>query len=77
MQRRVVFPHRLLPWLLLGPQLAVTLVFFYWPGGQALYMSVLQQDAFGMSVQFVGLENFRAAFADEGYVQAFWRTLYF
>ncbi len=77
MQRRVVFPHRLLPWLLLGPQLAVTLVFFYWPGGQALYMSVLQQDAFGTSVQFAGLENFRAAFSDEGYLQAFWRTLYF
>ncbi|MFN8837654.1 MAG: sn-glycerol-3-phosphate ABC transporter permease UgpA [Burkholderiales bacterium] len=77
MQRRVVFPHRLLPWLLLGPQLAVTLVFFYWPGAQALYMSVLQQDAFGASVQFVGLENFRAVFADESYVQAFWRTLYF
>jgi sn-glycerol 3-phosphate transport system permease protein len=52
-------------------------VFFYWPGGQALYMSVLQQDAFGTSVQFVGLENFRAVLADEGYVQAFWRTLYF
>ena len=77
MQRRVVFPHKLLPWLLLAPQLAITLVFFYWPGGQALYMSVLQQDAFGASVQFVGLENFAAVFADEGYMQAFWRTLYF
>ncbi len=77
MQRRVVFPQRALPWLLLAPQIAVTLVFFYWPGGQALYMSVLQQDAFGASVQFVGLENFAAVFADDGYVNALWRTLGF
>lgn len=77
MQRRVVFPHKTLPWLLLAPQLAVTLVFFFWPGAQAIYMSVLMQDPFGQSVTFVGLENFTALFEDEGYLQAFWRTLYF
>jgi len=77
MQRRVIFPQRALPLLLLAPQLLITLVFFFWPGGQALYMSVLQQDAFGTSVRFVGLENFAQVFADEDYLQAFWRTLYF
>jgi len=77
MQRRVVFPHRTLPWLLLAPQLAVTLVFFFWPGAQAIYMSLLMQDPFGQSVTFVGLENFTALFEDEGYLQAFWRTLVF
>jgi sn-glycerol 3-phosphate transport system permease protein len=66
-----------LPWLLLAPQLAVTLVFFFWPGGQAIYMSLLQQDAFGASVKFSGLENFALVLGDEGYLQAFWRTLYF
>jgi sn-glycerol 3-phosphate transport system permease protein len=77
MQRRVVFPHKALPGLLLAPQLAVTLVFFFWPGGQAIYMSLLQQDAFGASVKFSGLENFALVLGDEGYLQAFWRTLYF
>jgi ABC-type sugar transport system permease subunit len=43
--------------------MAVILVFFFWPAGQALYQSVLQQDAFGTSVEFVGLENFRACSA--------------
>jgi sn-glycerol 3-phosphate transport system permease protein len=57
--------------------LAVTLVFFFWPGGQAIYMSLLQQDAFGASVKFSGLENFALVLGDEGYLQAFWRTLYF
>jgi sn-glycerol 3-phosphate transport system permease protein len=77
MQRRVVFPHKTLPWLLLAPQLAVTLVFFFWPGAQAIYMSVLMQDPFGQSVSFVGLENFQALFADPSYLDAFWRTLVF
>jgi sn-glycerol 3-phosphate transport system permease protein len=77
MERKVVFPQKGLPYLLLAPQLVVTLVFFFWPGGQAVYMSFLQQDPFGQSVRFVGLENFRLIFADEGYLQAVWRTFYF
>ncbi|MDZ7653073.1 MAG: sn-glycerol-3-phosphate ABC transporter permease UgpA [Burkholderiaceae bacterium] len=77
MQRRVVFHHRLLPYLLLAPQLAVTAVFFFWPAGQALFMSVLQQDPFGARVVFVGLENFRAILADPDYLAALWRTAYF
>src|SRR5713101_8442381 len=35
MERRVVFSGWLLPALLLAPQLAVTLVFFFWPAAQA------------------------------------------
>jgi sn-glycerol 3-phosphate transport system permease protein len=77
MQRKVVFPQKGLPYLLLAPQLVITLVFFFWPGGQAVYMSLLQQDPFGQSVRFVGLENFRLIFEDEGYLQAVWRTFYF
>ena len=77
MQRKVVFPQRALPYLLLAPQLAVTFVFFFWPGGQALYMSFQEQDPFGHNVVFVGLENFRALFADPHYLAAIWRTLYF
>ena len=59
MQRRVIFNEKLLPYLLLAPQLAVTLIFFFWPAGQAIHMSVLSQDAFGQSVTFVGLDNFK------------------
>ncbi len=77
MQRKVIFGNRLLPYALLAPQLAITLVFFFWPAGQALFMSVLQQDPFGMRVTFVGLENFRAVLADPDYLAALWRTVYF
>jgi sn-glycerol 3-phosphate transport system permease protein len=76
-QRKVVFNNRLLPYLLLAPQLAITAVFFFWPAGQALFMSVLQQDPFGARVVFVGLDNFRAILVDPDYLAALWRTAYF
>jgi len=77
MERKAIFPQRGLPYLLLAPQLAITLVFFFWPGGQALYMSVLEQDAFGGTLNFVGLDNFRHLFADPAYRDVLWRTAYF
>lgn len=77
MQRRVIFNNKLLPYLLLTPQLAVTLVFFFWPAGQAIHMSVLQQDAFGQSVTFVGLENFKEVLSDPDYRATLWRTVIF
>ncbi|MCX7901559.1 MAG: ABC transporter permease subunit, partial [Burkholderiaceae bacterium] len=77
MQRRTIFPNRWLPYLLLTPQLVITVVFFLWPAAQAMFMSLLQQDPFGLRVRFVGLENFRAVLADPDYLAAFWRTLYF
>ncbi|HEY0834163.1 MAG TPA: sn-glycerol-3-phosphate ABC transporter permease UgpA [Azospirillum sp.] len=67
MQRRVVFGNRLLPYLLLAPQVAVTLVFFHWPAAQAIEQSMLLQDAFGLRSQFVGLENFAAVLGDPNY----------
>jgi sn-glycerol 3-phosphate transport system permease protein len=77
MQRRVIFNNKLLPYLLLAPQLAVTLVFFFWPAGQAIHMSVLQQDAFGQSVTFVGLDNFKEVLSDPDYRATLWRTVIF
>ena len=77
MERRVIFPNKLLPYLLVAPQLAVTLVFFFWPAGQAIYMSVLSQDAFGQSVSFVGLDNFKEVLSDPDYLKTLWRTLFF
>jgi sn-glycerol 3-phosphate transport system permease protein len=77
MEKRVVFRSRWLPYLLVAPQIAITLVFFFWPAGQALYQSVLMQDAFGTSVTFVGLDNFRALFADPNYLASFRVTAVF
>jgi sn-glycerol 3-phosphate transport system permease protein len=77
MDRKVYFNNKALPYLLLAPQLAITAVFFFWPAGQALFMSVLQQDPFGAKVVFVGLENFKAIFEDPDYLAALWRTAWF
>ena len=77
MDRRVIFPNKLLPYLLVAPQLTVTLIFFFWPAGQAVYMSLLSQDAFGQSVTFVGLDNFKEVLSDPDYIKTLWRTLIF
>ncbi len=57
--------------------MAVVLVFFFWPAGQALYQSVMLEDAFGTSTQFVGAENFTRLFADETYLDSFKTTAVF
>lgn len=77
MEKRVRFRSAWLPWLLVVPQMAVVLVFFFWPAAQALYQSVLQQDAFGLSTEFVGLANFERLFADPSYVESFKVTAVF
>ena len=71
MEKRVRFRSRWLPYALVAPQIAVTLAFFIWPAAQALWQSMLMQDAFGTSVQFVGADNFTELFGDPLYLQAF------
>ena len=77
MEKRVRFKSAWLPWLLVAPQLAIVLVFFVWPAGQAIYQSLLQEDAFGTSTEFVGLENFRHLFSDSTYLESFKSTVVF
>ena len=77
MEKRVRFKYLWLPWLLIAPQMAIVLVFFFWPAGQALYQSVLTQDPFGGSTEFVGLENFERLFGDETYLASFQTTAVF
>ncbi|WP_206934946.1 sn-glycerol-3-phosphate ABC transporter permease UgpA [Roseococcus thiosulfatophilus] len=77
MRRKVIFGNKLLPYLLLAPQLIVTAIFFFWPAAEAIRYSFLRQDAFGISVMFVGLENFQDLFADERYLQVVWNTIWF
>ncbi|MBW8714588.1 MAG: glycerol-3-phosphate transporter permease, partial [Variovorax paradoxus] len=77
MEKRVFFRSGWLPWLLLTPQMAVILVFFFWPAGQAILQSLQQQDAFGTSVEFVGLQNFKELFHDPAYGESFKTTAVF
>jgi sn-glycerol 3-phosphate transport system permease protein len=77
MEKRVVFRSPWLPYLLVAPQLAITLVFFFWPASQALIQSVQQQDPFGISVEFVGLENFQFLMNDPPYLASFRVTAIF
>ena len=77
MEKKVVFRSWWLPFALLAPQLAVTLVFFVWPAMQALYQSVFVEDAFGTTVQFVGLQNFQALYDDPLYASSFRVTAVF
>ncbi|MEQ8345388.1 MAG: sn-glycerol-3-phosphate ABC transporter permease UgpA [Sneathiellaceae bacterium] len=77
MHKKVTFQGFLFPLALLLPQLAITLIFFIWPAAQALYQSVLRQDAFGLRTAFVGLQNYERLFADPGYLNAFHVTIVF
>lgn len=77
MEKRVFFKHKAFPYLLLAPQLLVTLVFFFWPAGQAVWQSFFIESAFGGDSQFVRFENYLALFNEPEYYQSFWTTLIF
>jgi sn-glycerol 3-phosphate transport system permease protein len=77
MEKRAVFSHKLLPYLLLAPQLAITIVFFYLPASQAVRQSFFIEDAFGTKSDFVGFENYRFVFADPAYYKAIATTAIF
>jgi sn-glycerol 3-phosphate transport system permease protein len=77
MEKRVTFNERWLPYLLVAPQILVTLVFFFWPSGQMMWQSVLLEDAFGGNSRFVWLDNFIHLFQDESYFASVRLTLAF
>jgi sn-glycerol 3-phosphate transport system permease protein len=77
MNRRAIFPNRVLPYLLVAPQIAITLVFFFWPAGQAIRQSMLREDAFGLKTRFVGFANFGRVLADPGYLNSLQVTAIF
>jgi len=76
-EKRVRFRSWWLPWALIAPQMAIVLVFFFWPAGQALYQSFQTEDAFGTSTEFVGLQNFERLWKDSTYLASFWTTAIF
>ena len=71
------YRHRMLPWLLVLPQLAITLVFFIWPASQALWQSMLREDAWGLAQEFIGFKNFADLFADPLFLESFRITFVF
>lgn len=77
MEKRVQFRSTWLPWLLIAPQLVVILVFFFWPAAQALLQSFQVQDAFGLSKEWVGFQNFLQLWNDESYLASFKTTALF
>jgi sn-glycerol 3-phosphate transport system permease protein len=76
-EKRVVFRSAWLPYALVAPQIAVTIVFFFWPAVQAGWYSFQLQDAFGERTQFVGLANFAALLNDANYLYSFKITAFF
>jgi len=77
MEKRVVFRSAWLPYALVAPQIAVTIVFFFWPAVQAFWFSFQIQDAFGLRTEFVGLQNFGVLFHDQNYLRSFQITAMF
>ncbi len=73
----VVFPNKILPYLLLAPQIVLTVIFFFWPASQALYQSVLREDPFGLKSGFVGLANFRSVLSNPDYLHSLQVTVVF
>ena len=71
MERTAYYRNRVLPWLLLAPQLLLVLVFFYWPTSQALYWAFTLEQPWGGGNTWVGLQNFASIFRDGGY----WATV--
>ncbi|WP_421996840.1 sn-glycerol-3-phosphate ABC transporter permease UgpA [Reyranella sp.] len=77
MEKRVIFNERWLPYLLVAPQLIITLVFFFWPSGQAVWQSLLLEDAFGGNTKFVWFHNFENLLSDPHYYASARLTLVF
>ncbi|TAM99148.1 MAG: sn-glycerol-3-phosphate ABC transporter permease UgpA [Rhizobiaceae bacterium] len=77
MTPRATFPHKILPYLLVAPQLAITLVFFYWPASQAVKQSLFREDPFGLHSKFVGLANFKHVLSQPNYINSLEVTVIF
>jgi sn-glycerol 3-phosphate transport system permease protein len=65
--QRTVFRSRWLPYLLVFPQMTVTVLFFFWPALKSLQLSLYRVSPFGDSMSFVGLENFAKLLGDPEY----------
>ena len=77
MIKRSTFKSSYLPYLLILPQVIVTLTFFYWPALQGLIQSFLLSDPFGQSSKFVWFYNYIELFTDPLYLKSILITFIF
>ncbi len=77
MSKQYEFPSRALPYLLVLPQMVVVFIFFFWPAAQAIWQSLFLQDAFGLSMIFVGVENYGKLLRDPAYLDSLTRSFVF
>ena len=77
MEKKVVFQSKWLPYVLVAPQIAITVIFFFWPALQAVYWSFLVQDPFGLSTTFVWFQNYTELLKDSHYLASFRITAIF
>ena len=75
--KRTIFPSQGLPYLLVAPQLIITIIFFIWPAGQAVKSSFEREDPFGLSTSFVGLLHYLRLFQEPDYLASVGRTALF
>jgi sn-glycerol 3-phosphate transport system permease protein len=68
--KRTVFRNRWLPYALVAPQLAVTLVFFFWPAFDSLRLSLYRASPFGDRMIFIGAANFERLLSDPAYFRS-------
>ncbi|MDT3707273.1 MAG: sn-glycerol-3-phosphate ABC transporter permease UgpA [Thiobacillus sp.] len=75
--KRTIFPNKVLPYLLLAPQLAITIVFFLWPAAQAVRSSFEREDPFGGRTTFIWFRNYLRLLNDPEYLNSLGRTAIF
>lgn len=75
--KRAVFRNRWLPYALVAPQVAITLVFFFWPALDSLRLSFYRSSPFGDRLIYVGLSNFQKLFSDPAYLRSAVTTFVF
>jgi len=68
--KRTVFRNRWLPYALVAPQLAVTVVFFFWPAFDSLRLSLYRASPFGDRMIFIGAANFERLLSDPAYFRS-------
>ena len=68
--KRAVFRNRWLPYVLVAPQIAIILLFFYGPAVDSLRLSFYRASPFGDRLIFVGFGNFERLLRDPAYFRS-------
>ena len=77
MEKRVTFDDKLLPYLLVTPQIIITILFFIWPAIEVIHQALVLEDAFGGNTRFVWFDNFQKVFEDSTYWDTVQNTGFF